>query len=171
MEALNNRVTDRGPFSGKTLTDQQMSDLLWAAWGVNRPDGKRTAPSASNAQELELYTFTAAGIYHYDALENTLYLIKKGDFRKEVVTRDFGNTAVDVFFVADLDKRRGDEESKRLMSYIDAGYISQNIYLYCASEGLGTVVYTGSLDRKKVAEHLGLGNNFHVVGGQSVGIK
>ncbi|MCD8186152.1 MAG: SagB/ThcOx family dehydrogenase [Rikenellaceae bacterium] len=171
MEALDNRATDRGPFSGKTLTSQQMSDLLWAAWGVNRPDGKRTAPSASNSQELELYIFTSEGAFRYDALEHALYSIKPGDFRKEVVTRDFGDTAVDIFFVADLEKRRGDDESKRLMSYIDAGYISQNIYLYCASEGLSTVVYTGSLNRQKAAEHLGLSERHLVVGGQSVGVK
>lgn len=171
MEALNKRITDRGPFNGQALTPQQMSDLLWAAWGITREDGRRTAPSASNAQEIDLYIFTAEGAYRYDAAENALYPVKSGDFRKEVVTRDFGNTSVDIFFVADLDKRRGDDEQKRLMSAIDAGYISQNIYLYCTSEGLGTVVYTGSLNRDKVVEHLGLGANYFVVGGQSVGIK
>jgi len=171
MEALSKRSSDRGPFSGKALTQQQMSDLLWAAWGINRPDGKRTAPSASNAQEIDIYIFTAEGAYRYDAPEHALYPVKKGDFRKEVVTRDFGSTAVDIFFVADLDKRRGSEEQKQQMSAIDTGYISQNIYLYCASEGLGTIVYTGSLSREKVAEHLGLGEHQWVVGGQSVGIK
>lgn len=171
MEALNNRVTDRGPFNGQALTPQQMSDLLWAAWGINREDGRRTAPSASNVQEIDLYIFTAEGAYRYDAAENALYPVRTGDFRKEVVTRDFGNTSVDIFFVADLNKRRGDDEQKRLMSAIDAGYISQNIYLYCTSVGFGTVVYTGSLNRDKVAEHLSLGANHFVVGGQSVGVK
>ena len=171
MEALNNRVSDRGPFSGKTLTPQQMSNLLWAAWGVNRPDGKRTAPSSMNLQEIDLYIFTAEGAYRYDAPEHALYPVKSGDFRTEVVTRDFGSTAVDIFFVADLDKRRGSDEQRRLDSSIDTGYISQNIYLYCASEGLGTVVYAGSLSREKVVEHLGLRENQWVVGGQSVGIK
>ena len=171
MEALNKRATDRGPFNGQALSPQQMSDLLWAAWGVNRPDGKRTAPSANNSQEIELYIFTAEGAYRYDAAEHVLYWVKKGDFRKEVVTRDFGSTSVDIFFVADLSKRGGSEEQKQLMSAMDAGYISQNIYLYCASEGLGTVVYAGSLSREKVAGHLGLKENHWVVGGQSVGIK
>ena len=171
MEALNKRETNRGPFNGQALTPQQMSDLLWAAWGVNRPDGKRTAPSASNSQEIDLYVFTAEGAYRYDASAHALFLVKKGDYRKEVVTRDFGSTAVDIFFVADLDKRRGDNEQKRQMSAMDAGYISQNIYLYSASAGLGTVVYTGSLSREKVVEHLGLKENQWVVGGQSVGMK
>jgi SagB-type dehydrogenase family enzyme len=171
MEALSKRSTDRGPYNGTALTQQQLSDLLWAAWGVNRADGKRTAPSASNNQEIDLYIFTAEGAYRYDAPEHALYLVKQGDFRKEVVTGNFGSSAVDVFFVADFNKRRGSDEAKRQASSIDAGYISQNIYLYCASEGLGTVVYTGSLNRDKVVEHLGLAPHQWVVGGQSVGMK
>ncbi|MDR0953789.1 MAG: nitroreductase family protein, partial [Rikenellaceae bacterium] len=78
-------------------------------------------------------------------------------------------TAVDIFFVANLDKRSGDAEARRLMSATDSGYISQNIYLYCASQGWGTVVYHGSLDRDKVTTLLGLQPNQGVVGGQSVG--
>ena len=171
MEALDRRASDRGPFNGEPLSLRQMSNLLWAAWGINRPDGRRTAPSANNTQEIELYIFTAEGAYRYDAAEHALYPVKTGDFRKEVVTRDFGDTAVDIFFVADLEKRQGDEAQKRQVASIDAGFISQNIYLYCASERLGTVVYTGSLSREKVAKHLGLRETQWVIGGQSVGVK
>lgn len=171
MEALNRRATDR-EFSGQSLTPQQLSDLLWAAWGINRPDGRRTAPSANNMQEIDLYLFMPEGAYRYDAVAHALELVKGGDFRSEVVTRDFGGTeAAAIFMVADLDKRQGSDEQKRLMSATDSGFISQNIYLYCASEGLGTVVYHGSLDRDKVVEHLGLKGNHWVVAGQSVGVK
>jgi nitroreductase len=169
MEALDRRATDRGPFDGEALTVQELSNLLWAAWGVNRAGGGRTAPSANNSQEIDLYLFTREGGYRYDAADNALTLICSGDYRKEVVTRGFGETAVDIFFVANLDKRSGDAEARRLMSATDSGYISQNIYLYCASQGWGTVVYHGSLDRDKVTTLLGLQPNQWVVGGQSVG--
>ncbi len=172
MQALAERTTVR-QYTGEPLTDQQLSDLLWAAWGVNREDGKRTAPSANNLQEIDLYLFTSEGGYRYDAVNNRLEELVKGDYRGEVCTGAFGSTAaVNLFFVADFDKRPGNDTAhKREISSIDAGYISQNIYLFCASEGLGTVVYTGSLNRKRVAELLSLPESRWVVGGQSVGKK
>ena len=159
MEALSARRTERA-FSNDNLTNQQIADLLWAANGVNRAgDGKRTAPSARNAQEIDVYLFTPVAIYRYEAVSHSLKLVKEGDYRTSAGTQPFYAAAsVAISLVVDFGKMEGfDEEAKAFYSATDVGYVSQNIYLYCAAENLGTVV-CGSVDREAVANLLGIQN-------------
>ena len=159
MEALSARRTERA-FSNDNLTNQQIADLLWAANGVNRAgEGKRTAPSARNAQEIDVYLFTPVAIYRYEAVSHSLKLVKEGDFRTSAGTQPFYAAAsVAISLVVDFGKMEGfDEEAKAFYSATDVGYVSQNIYLYCAAENLGTVV-CGSVDREAVANLLGIQN-------------
>ena len=139
MECLRDRKTSRS-FSNKALPPQTLSNLLWAAFGVNRPDGKRTAPSAVNWQEVEVYVATADGMYLYDAQAQTLKLVVAKDLRTATGGQPFVPVApVNLVFVADYAKmgRAGDADKDRY-SAADTGFISENVYLYCASEGLAT---------------------------------
>lgn len=163
MKALNERKSTR-VFSSKDLTTQQISDLLWAGNGFNRDD-KRTAPTANNRQELELYVVMKSGIYFYDAKNHILKEIKKGDFRSKTGVQDFvGKAALNVVFVSDKDKA-----SSENYAYTSCGFVSQNIYLYCASEGLGTVV-RGSFNKDELGKLLNLKSNQQVLLTQTVGI-
>ncbi len=169
MEALSKRASSR-EYTGKPLTDNQLSDLLWAAWGVNRPNGNRTAASSMNTQDITLYVFMEKGGYRYDARTQTLVKMADGDLRAKVCTQPFGpQAALQIIFVADLSKGRGDEMSKKIASATNAGLISQNIYLFCASEGMNSVVYAGGIDRDAVTDILKLGADQWPVQGQAAG--
>ena len=160
MEALSKRSSCR-EFSSAEIDNQTLSNLLWAAWGYNRPD-KRTAPSANNKQELDLYVTKESGAYLYDALANKLIQVSKEDVRKEMGKQDFVGTApVNIVFVA---KNKGD------YSPVNAGFISQNIYLYCASVDLGTVV-RGYFDAEEVSKALKLNDIQLPILTQTVGKK
>ncbi|HHU97562.1 MAG TPA: SagB/ThcOx family dehydrogenase [Petrimonas sp.] len=162
MQALNERQSNRS-FQDKSLTQQQLSDLLWAANGFNRDD-KRTAPTANNRQELELYAVTKEGVFFYDAKNNLLKEVKKGDYRAQAGMQDFvAEAALNLIFVSDMEKA-----SSRDFALIDCGFVSQNVYLYCASEGLGTVV-RGFFDKKVLSELLELPSSQEVLLTQSVG--
>jgi len=141
MKALSDRESIR-EYDAQELSLQDLSDLLWAANGVNRPDGKRTAPSAMNRQEIDVYVINKDGAYLYNATENILTPVAAGDFRKEVAARqDFVTTApVCLVLVANLEKL-GDptSENTRITGGIDAGIVSQNINIFCAAVGLATV--------------------------------
>ena len=152
-EALMNRQTNR-TFASKQLTEQQISDLLWCANGINRQDGKRTAPSARNCQEIDIYVFMNSGIYFYNAEKNMLELISAQDGRN--VVAKFGdmvkNAPLTLLFVANYDKMPGfDAEGLEFYGATDAGYVSQNVYLYCAANGLNTVVM-GAINRPAIKE-------------------
>lgn len=163
-DALNARSTHR-EFSKKMLSEQQLSDLLWAANGINRDNGRRTAPSARNCQEIDVYVFLASGIYLY--ADNSLNLVKPGDFRGEVVVQPFAADApVLLIFVANYDKMPMDSSAQEFYGATDAGFVSQNVYLHCASQQLNTVVL-GSIHRDKIKEMLGF--NGKAILGQSVG--
>jgi len=162
MQALNERKSTRS-YQDKDLTRQQLSDLLWAANGFNR-ETKRTVPTANDRQELELYVATRNGIYFYDAHQHLLREVKKGDYRAQTGVQDFvAQAALNLIFVSDMEKA-----SSRQYAYTDCGFVSQNIYLYCASEGLGSVV-RGSFDKEKLHQLLNLGPNQEVLLTQSVG--
>ena len=156
MEALQKRHSSRG-FDGKMLPPQVMSDLLWAAFGINRPEtGKRTAPSAMNWQELDIYAVTADGVFVYEAVKNRLNRISGEDLRELTGQQPFVKTApVNLVFVSDYAKMKGDDDGKRMLSGSHAGFVSQNIYLYCASEGLATVV-RAMADRDALSKAIGL---------------
>ena len=170
MQALKDRHTSR-EFSSEKLPAQVLSNLLWAAFGVNRPDsGKRTAPSARNWQEIDIYVATADGLYLYDAKANLLKPTLAEDIRGATGGQPFVKDApVNLVYVADLAKT-GDSpaEARDLFTAVDAGFISQNVYLYCASEGLATVV-RGGIDRPALAKVMRLRPDQKIIVAQSVG--
>ena len=168
MEVLAKRSTARA-FATNDLSPQQISSLLWSAFGINRPDGKRTAPSANNKQETDIYVLLKSGAYIYSAVSNKLDLVGTNDIRALGGTQEFVKDApVTLVFVADLAKRGGNNEGARNAANIDVGYISQNVYLFCASEGLVTGA-RGSVDRKALGEKLKLRPEQLIVLAQSVG--
>jgi SagB-type dehydrogenase family enzyme len=170
MQALRERRSTR-EFDARPLPQQMLSNLLWAANGVNRSDsGKRTAPSARDWREIEVLVATAEGAYRYDPQTHVLRQVVAGDIRRLTGTQDFVATApVNLVYVADL-KRMGDAaaEQKALYSAADTGFIAQNVYLFCASAGLATVV-RGSVDREALAAALGLGSHQQIILAQTVG--
>jgi hypothetical protein len=168
MEALSKRSTARD-FSAKELSMQQISDLLWASFGINRPDGKRTAPSANNKQEIDIYVLLKQGAYMYDAPKHQLQLIVADDLRAIAASQRFADAPLQLIFVADLVKRGGgSDESKLNAANIDCGYISQNAYLYCASAGLVTGA-RGSISRDVLAPRLNLRPDQKIILAHSVG--
>jgi SagB-type dehydrogenase family enzyme len=169
MQALKERKSDRA-FSPKKLPDQVLSNLLWAAAGINRPDGKRTAPTAMNRQEIDVYVVTAEGAYLYDPKEHALKPVAPGDLRAQAGTQDYVKDApINLVFVADYAKMgKGSDADKVLYSGTDTGFISQNAYLYCASEGLATVV-RASVDKPTLAKSLNLRPDQKIILAQTVG--
>ena len=156
-------------YSDQKLDLQQISNILWAAWGYNRED-KRTAPSSQNKQEIDLYVAIEEGIYAYEAKNNVLVLISKGDHASATGMQEFVRTApLNIIFVADKSRMaQGDDCRQLATASVNAGYISQNIYLYCAAVRLGTVA-KGSFDSKILAPLLKLKNDQMIVLCQTVG--
>jgi SagB-type dehydrogenase family enzyme len=170
MEALLARSTSR-EFSSEALPPQELSNLLWAAVGINRPEsGKRTAPTAMNKQEIDVYVALADGLYLYDAKANALTLVVPQDLREATGKQPFVKEApVNLVYVADYARMgNGPKEMKDFYSATDTGYISQNVYLYCASAGLSTVV-RGMVDRDALSKAMNLGPDQHVILAQTVG--
>jgi len=170
MKALRLRKSVRD-FSPKELTDQDLSNLLWAAFGINRPEsGKRTAPSAVNWQEIDIFVAMKTGLYLYLPVDHSLNLVLAEDIRALTGGQDFVKQApVNLIYVADYNKiTRADESQKMFYSAADTGFISQNVYLFCASEGLGTVV-RGLVNREPLAEKMKLSPNRKIVFAQTVG--
>lgn len=172
MQALNDRKSTR-QFSTKALPQQVLSNLLWAACGKNRPDGKRTAPSAKNWQEITVYVATKDGVYLYNASEHTLEPHMTGDIREATGIQPFTQVApVNLIYVADFKKMdaRLAEAMDTNMFYpaVDTGFISQNVYLFCASEGLATVVL-GWVDKPVLEKQLNLNQFERVILTQPVG--
>ena len=148
-----------------------LANLLWAACGVNRPEsGKRTAPSAVNWQEIDIYVATANGLFLYDAKAHALKSILKQDIRAAVGRQRFtGIAPVDLIYVADFSRmRRAKPKDKVFYSATDTGFVSQNVYLYCASEGLATVVI-GMIDRPALEAKMNLLPDQKIVLAQPVG--
>ncbi len=170
MQVLKERSSSRS-FSGEKLSQQVLSNLLWAAFGINRPDtGKRTAPSAVNRQEIDIYVATSDGLYLYEAGSNSLKLITSDDIRSLTGRQDFvKEAAVNLIYVADFSRMgAATKEDKELYSAADTGFISQNVYLYCASERLATVV-RGSIDRQALTRAMNLRADQKIILAQSVG--
>jgi len=170
MQALQARQSSRA-FGAEKLPLQVVSDLLWAAAGINRPDsGKRTAPSAMNWQEVEVYAVTETGTYLYDAKANTLKAVVAGDLRGATGGQEFVATApLNLVYVADTTKMtRASSDDQSLYLGADTGFIAENVYLFCASEGLVTVV-RGSVDRPALAAALKLSEQKKIVLAQTVG--
>ncbi len=170
MRVLKDRSSSRS-FSPEKLPLQVLSDLLWAAFGVNRPEsGKRTAPSAVNWQEIDIYVATVDGLYLYDAGGHRLQPILSEDIRAMTGLQTFVKEApVNFIYVADLTRMgTASQEDKELYSAADTGFISENVYLYCASEGLATVV-RGSIDRRALAKAMKLRPDQKIILAQTIG--
>lgn len=151
MRTMQNRRSTR-EFSDKNLSLKHLSEILWAANGVNRPDGKRVVPSAMALYPLETYAFLANGIYRYDPAKHELQRVVEGDHRELAGMQPFVATApLNLVFIADYEKYRGERplpvERHLHMAALDAGHCTQSVYLYCASEGLNVVVRGGAQER------------------------
>jgi len=166
MQALKLRQSTRGNFGPEEkLSLQTLSNLLWAADGVNRPGGHRTAPSAADWQNIQIYVATADGLFLYDSSQHILKVISKQDVRATSglegpatgpMKQDFAKTApVSLVYVADMAKTKGmkwnGEDVGMAWSYANAGAISENVYLFCASEGLACIL-RAMVDAAKIAE-------------------
>ena len=170
MQALNERKSTRS-FSTEKLPTQVLGNLLWAAFGINRPDtGHRTAPSAVNWQEIDIYVATADGLYLYDAKGHALQPVLAGDIRAETGMQPFVKDApVELVYVADYSRMgKGTDDQKNLYSAADTGFISENAHLFCASEGLATVV-RGSVDKAALAKTMKLRPDQKIILAQTVG--
>jgi len=171
MQALKERQTSRA-YDTKKLPLQTLSDLLWAVFGINRSDsGKRTAPSTRNWQEIDIYVVLEEGAYLYDAKANSLKAVANGDLRKMTGTQEFIAPApLNLVFVADTSKMKGaSQDDQSLYAGADVGFISQNVYLFCASEGLATVVRGMIGDKKSLGEALKLTAEKKIILAQTIG--
>lgn len=174
MQALNDRQSARS-FTGDNLSMQQLSELLWAGWGINREaDKKRTAPSSNNKQEIDVYVALQQGLYLYDPQNNLLKQIHNRDIRKVTGVQDFvGDAPLNLIYVSDMTKRgkkEGDviSDTDLLSSWANTGFIAQNVYLYCASEGLGCVI-RAMIPRDKLGPEMGLKPTQVIILAQTVG--
>lgn len=169
LEILAKRQSLR-EYSAKPLPVEVLSELLWAAWGINRENGKRTAPSAMNMQEIDLYVVMAEGSYFYDAKENVLIPVVMKDLREATGMQPFVKEApLNIVMVGDFAKiTRGSEQEKIVFASMDASFISENIYFYCAAEGLSTVV-RAMVDRDELAKALNLRPEQKVILAQTIG--
>lgn len=169
MQALKERHSTR-EYSNTPLPMQLLSNLLWAANGVNRSDsGKRTAPSARDMREIQVYVALADGAYIFDPTAHSLRRISERDLRGLTGTQDFVSQApLNLVYVSDTSLMDTDDENKRFYSATDTGFIAQNVYLFCASTGLATVV-RGSVDRRALAVALKLSPHQQVILAQTVG--
>lgn len=155
-KALQDRRSTR-TFTDKAVTDQTLADLLWAADGVNRKDGKRTAPSAMNRQDVTIYVGKADGTFRYDAASNKLVKIGGGDLRKAAAERNkFIETAPIVLVIASDTGLTG---GNKAISGLNVGAVMQNVYLYCAANGLATVCCYAGDTPKDVQKFLGIKEN------------
>lgn len=171
MEALNERHSSR-EFSPEELPLQTLANLLWAAYGINRPDAsKRTVPSSQNFQEIEVYVALKTGLYRYVAKKNMLLQVHKNDIRANTGKQDFVASApVNLIYVANPSKlpENTPMESYLKTSFANTGFIVQNVYLFCASEGLNVVV-RGYFDGDELAKAMRLPKTHQITLTQTVG--
>jgi SagB-type dehydrogenase family enzyme len=170
MQALKLRQTSRS-FGSKQLPRQELSNLLWAADGINRVDSrKRTAPSAMNCQEVDVYVALPEALYLYEPKTQSLVPVVGKDLREATGKQDFVKDApLNLVYVADLAKMKSATEAdKQLYSGADVGFIAQNVYLYCASQGLAVVV-RGSVDRVTLSQSMKLRPDQRIILAQTVG--
>jgi len=176
LDALAHRQSVR-EYAATKIPDQLLSDLLWAACGVNRPDsGKRTAPSTMNSQEIDIYVAREDGLFRFQPETHSLTLIMAKDLRALTGRQPFLATApIDLIYVADLTRLAVHKPSGGMSendgpsyAFCDTGFIAQNLYLFCASEGLGTVV-VGNVDRDALGSAMGIQSTQRITLTQPVG--
>lgn len=170
MDALKNRRSTRS-FSKKPLPAQTLSNLLWAAFGINRPEtGYRTAPSPKNSQEIEIYAAKEDGLFLFDPYFHQLVQVVDEDIRSACGIQEFASTApLNLVYVADFSRLGNRPDEKKLFyAGVDAGCISQNVYLFCAAFGLGTVVRDW-IDRPTLGKKMNLRDDQRIILAQTVG--
>jgi nitroreductase len=170
MQALQLRRSTR-EYSDRPLPLEVLSDLLWAAFGVNRPaTGDRTAPYWRHVMVIDVYAAMADGVWLYEPRQHALVQHARADIRAQTGLQDFVATApLNLIYVAHGERMTDiSAEDRRLYASVDAGFVGQNVYLYCASEGLATV-FRGALNQQKLAERLQLGAGQFVTFAQTVG--
>jgi nitroreductase len=169
LEVLQDRQSQREFKAGAPLPLQTVSTLLWAAFGITRPDGRRTAPSASNRQEIDLYVAMPDGLYVYDAKPHALRRVLSEDLRAATGTQALAAEApLDLVYVADLSKMTTATDNQLAWAFADTAFIAENVYLYCASERLATVV-RASVDRAALGQRMQLRPGQRIILAQSVG--
>ncbi len=172
MQALAERQSGR-EFGAQKLAPQVLSNLLWAAWGINRPDGRRTAPSARNWQDIDVYVTLPEGLYLYDAKAHALALVVAEDLRGATGSQPVPAQApLNLVYVSDGAKipAATAEVDRAMYAGAHTGFISQNVYLFCASEGLTTVV-RALVDRPALAKRMQLRPEQRITLVQTVGYK
>jgi SagB-type dehydrogenase family enzyme len=170
MQALSRRTSTK-EFDEKIVSREHLSNLLWAAFGINRPDsGKRTAATAVNCQDIQIYVVLPTAAYVYDAQGHCLNPVVARDVRSLAATQTYAQVAaIQLVYVSDYSKMADSfKDKKPIYAAFHAGAISQNVYLYCASAGLATVVRDG-VDREGLKDALKLNEHQVVVMAQSVG--
>lgn len=170
LELLRMRHSSR-EFGSREIDQRALATLLWAAFGVNRDDrGGRTAPSAHDWREIEIYAVLARGAYRYDAPASVLHLVATGDLRAMTGVQNFvGSAPLDLVYVADFAKMiDATPEQRTFYAAADAAVVAQNVYLFCACTGMATVV-RGLVDRRRLAPALGLDPKQRIVLAQTVG--
>ncbi|HKK13527.1 MAG TPA: SagB/ThcOx family dehydrogenase [Gammaproteobacteria bacterium] len=170
MQALKHRHSTRA-YSERPLPPQVLSDLLWAAFGINRPaSGGRTAPSAHDWQEITIYVAMGDGLYRYEAKRHALIPVSHRDVRKLTGVQDFVATApVNLIYVADFARMQGASyDDRRLYSAADTGFIAENVYLSATAQGLGSMV-RATMKRADLDEAMGLAPREHITLAQTVG--
>ena len=158
-------------YADRPLPPQVLSDLLWAAFGINRPaSGDRTAPYWRHVMVIDIYAAMADGVWLYEPKQHALSRYLRADIRAQTGLQDFVGTApLNLVYVAHGERMQDiSPEDRRLYASVDAGFIGQNVYLFCASEGLATV-FRGAVDYKKLAAAMQLDANQFVTFAQTVG--
>jgi nitroreductase len=169
MQALQARRSIRA-YSQRALSEQVLSDLLWAAYGINRPNGDRTAPYWRHIMVIDVYAAMADGVWLYEPSAHALRRHLAADIRAQTGTQDFVAAApLNLVYVVHGERLQGlSPEERRLYGSVDAAFAGQNVYLYCASEGLATV-FRGALDYARLARALRLPEGQFVAFAQTVG--
>ena len=170
MQALHNRMSTKS-FTTREIPLDQISNLLWAAFGINRPEsGKRTAATAVNCQDIDIYVVFEKAAYIYQAKEHRLDPVVNRDIRSLAATQEYAQMApINLVYVSNYSKMADSfQDQKPIYAAFHAGSISQNVYLYCASAGLGAVVRAG-VDRAGLKDALNLDKDQVIVMAQSVG--
>jgi nitroreductase len=170
MSALKNRHSTREYAPDRPLPVQTLSDLLWAAFGVNRPSGDRTAPYWRHVMVMDVYAAMADGVWLYDPKAHVLLPHLAGDIRVDTGRQDFvGSAPLNLIYVAHGERMTDIGPQERVLyASVDAGFIGQNVYLFCASQGLGTV-FRGAVDQVKLGKVLRLPEQQFVTFAQTVG--
>jgi len=170
IQALRLRRSIR-EYADKPLAAQVLSDLLWAAFGINRPAiGDRTAPYWRHVMVIDIYAAMADGVWLYEPKRHALIPHLSTDIRAQTGTQDFVGTApLNLIYVAHGERMQDiSAEDRRLYASVDTGFIGQNVYLFCASEGLATV-FRGAVDYETLAKTMKLGAGQFVTFAQTVG--